>query len=168
VGKLVAIKGDAVRGTDTHNVTGPGPNPAGTPPQLTFVGTGDFKYVGAVTDKTSDFVRVGGGSVALVSSRSSLDPGQTAPTGKHAGPAGANFTAGPTSQVPLPTPATANITDSPLGEGVPNIGAGSGLLTVGGVEVLLDADPIDTCSGVGGLAGSTVAAEGQDFVTCSE
>lgn len=162
MGKLVVVKGDPVQGTDTHNVTGLAKPPPSPPP--TYTGTGDFTYNGAVTDELSDFVRIAGVPVALVTSSSSLNPGETSPAGKHAGPQGSNFT----PPAPAPEPSTLNITDSPLGTGVPNSGAGSALLTVNGVKALLDADKIDTCSGVGGLAGSAVAAQGQDFVACSQ
>jgi hypothetical protein len=166
MGKLVVVEKDPVTGTDTHNVKGDATNPAPPPPTVPFVGTGDYDYQGAITDELSDFVTVGGRPVALVSSRSTLDPGQDAPpAGKHSGPQGKNFL--PVPPAPQPVPVTLSIQDS-VGTGTPNSGAGSGVLTVGGVKVLLDADAIDTCSGVGGLAGSTVAASGQDFVTCSE
>ncbi len=165
--KLVVVEKDPVTGTDTHNIKGDAPNPAAPPPTVTFLGTGDYDYQGAITDKLSDFVTVGGKPVALVSSQSTLDPGEAAPpAGKHSGPQGKNFV--PTPPAPQPIPLTLSIQDSPLGTGTPNSGAGSGLLTVGGVKVLLDQDKIDTCSGVGVPADSTVAASGQDFVTCSE
>jgi hypothetical protein len=65
-----------------------------------------------------------------------------------------------------PTTATLNITD-PIGTGVPNTGAGSTFVTIGGTKVLLDGDKIDTCDGLSVPANSTVTAEGQDFVNCS-
>ncbi|MGH3901419.1 MAG: hypothetical protein ACRDTA_24830 [Pseudonocardiaceae bacterium] len=169
MGVLIVVENDPVAGTDTHNVSGLGPNPGAPPPTLPYSGVGDYAYAGKVTDALSDFVRIGGQPVTLVTSQSSLDPGQDAPpAGKHSGPQGDNFVAGETSQATQPTPDTLSITDTPFGSGVPSAGAGSGLLTVNGVKVLLDGDTIDTCSGVGGLAGSTVTASGQDFVTCSE
>jgi len=159
MGKLVVVKGDPVTGTDTHNVSGQGTTPSGT---VSYTGTADFAYDGAVTGQLSDFVSIGGVPVALVTSRSALNAGEdTAPNGKHSGPKGTNFV--PTT--PVPVPSSMSITDTPLGTGVPNAGAGSALLTVGGVKVLLDADKIDTCSGVGAKADSTVTAQGQDFVT---
>jgi hypothetical protein len=160
MGKLVVVKGDQVQGTDTHNVKGFVKSPPTPPPD--YAGTGDFKYNGAVTAQLSDFVRIGGVPVALVTSHSALNPGEgTPPAGKHSGPQGTNFV----PQTPEPAASTLSITDTPLGTGVPNAGAGSALLTVGGVKVLLDADKIDTCSGVGAKADSTVTAQGQNFVT---
>lgn len=171
MGKLVTVQGDPVQGTDKHNVSGVGPNPAAPPPTLPYTGVGEFQYNGTVTGRLSDFVRIAGRLVALVTSQSSLDPGQDAPpVGKHSGPAGSGFVAGATSQALTPIPAgppPLSITDD-IGTGVPNAGAGSALLTVNGVKVLLDTDKIDTCSGIGAPAGSTVTAQGQDFVTCSE
>jgi hypothetical protein len=162
MGKLVVVKGDPVSGTDTHNASGQATNPSPPPPTVAYTGTADFQYDGAVTGQLSDFVRIGGVPVALVTSRSTLNPGEdTAPSGKHSGPQGRNFV--PTA--PVPVASTMSITDTPLGTGVPNAGAGSAVLTVGGVKVLRDADKIDTCSGVGKKAGSTVTAQGQDFVT---
>jgi len=80
---------------------------------------------------------------------------------------GTNFVPATGTTVPTPT-AQIQIVDTPLGTGAPNSGAGSGLLTVDGTRVLLDGNEIDTCSGVGAKADSSVAAQGQDFVTCSE
>jgi hypothetical protein len=158
--RLVIVENDPVRGTDTHNVSG---FDSSAPPNP-YTGTGDFDYDGAMTERLVDIVRIAGLAVAVVSSGSSLNTGQDAPpVGKHSGPMGSNFT--PTA--PPPNPVTLRITDAPLGAGVPNAGAGSVLLTIGGVKVLLDTDEIDTCSGVGATAGSTVTATGQDFVTCS-
>jgi hypothetical protein len=168
MGKLVVLRGDPVHGTDKHNVSGTGPNPAAPPPSASYAGIGDYSYRGAVTDGLSDFVTVDGTPVALVTSRSSLDQGETAPGGGHSGPSGSGFVPGAGTVALTPTAETLQITDSPLGTGVPSSGAGSGLVTVGGAEVLLDGDEIDTCSGIGALAGSSVTAQGQDFVTCSE
>jgi hypothetical protein len=162
VGKLVVVKGDAVSGTDQHNVAGQATNPAAPPPTVPYTGVADFAYNGAMTDALSDSVTIGGVPVALVTSKSSLNPGEAAPpAGKHSGPQGGNFV----PPAPVPVAASLSITDAPLGTGVPNAGAGSALLTVGGVKVLLDADKIDTCSGIGVPAGSSVAARGQSFVT---
>lgn len=167
MGKLVVVEGDPVSGTDTHNVSGMGPNPAAPPPTAAYAGVGDYKYSGAITDQLSDFVTINSTAVALVSSQSSLNAGETAPTGGHGGPSGSNFVAGASSVALTPTATTLQITDSPLGTGVPNTGAGSALLTVNSKKVLLDGDKIDTCSGTGATADSSVAAQGQDFVTCS-
>lgn len=160
MGRLIIVENDPVRGTDTHNVSGSNTN---TPPNP-YAGTGDFDYDGAMTERLIDFVRIGGMAVAVVSSGSTLNTGEDVPpAGRHSGPTGSNFT----PAAPAPNPVTLVITDAPLGTGVPNSGAGSELLTVDGVRVLLDADDIDTCSGVGAPAGSTVTATGQDFVSCS-
>lgn len=165
MGKMVVVQDDAVQGTDKHNVSGnatdPAPPPA--PPTVPYVGIGSYKYAGKMTDSLSSFVKIAGKPVAVVSSKSSLNPGETAPpSGGHSGPAGSNFT--PTTPVPIPT--TLSITDS-IGTGVPNTAAGSALLTIGGVKVLLDGDKIDTCDGLHVPANSTVTASGQSFVSCS-
>ena len=161
--KLLVVKGDPVSGTDQHNVKGDFTNPSPPPATLPSVWVGDYGYAGSITDGLSDFVTVNGTPLALTSSQSSLDPGEAA-SGKHFGANGGNFQ--PTA--PAPIPATLSITDSPLGGGTPNAGAGSGLLTVNGVRALLAGDAIDTCSGIGVPADSAVAAQGQDFVSCSE
>jgi hypothetical protein len=163
--KLVVIKGDPVKGTDTHNVTGTGDNSAAPPPKAAFAGTGDYKYLGTITDQVSDFVTVNGTPLALVASKSSLNPGETSGGGAHAGPSGANFAQLTTPNVPQPDPDSVQITDG-LDPGVPSSGAGSQLLTVGGVKALLDADKLDTCGSNHQTANSSVAAQGQDFVRC--
>jgi hypothetical protein len=175
MGKLVIVKNDPVQGTDKHNVSGVGPNPAAPPPTLPYIGIGDFSYIGRITGGLSDFMRIGDEPVAVVKSQSSLDPGQDTPSaGKHSGPAGSNFVPMPSpvppTQAAKPTPLgppMLMITDN-IGSGAPNSAAGSQLVTVGGAKLLLDGDEIDTCSGVGAQAGSTVTAKGQSFVTCSE
>ncbi|MEU1390954.1 MULTISPECIES: hypothetical protein [unclassified Nonomuraea] len=164
MGRPVVVKHDPVRGTDQHNVTGQATNPAPPPPTVPYIGVGAFDYVGAITDQVSDLVTIAGVPVALVTSRSTLDPGQTAPAGRHAGPQGGAFV----PPAPPPVPATLTISDAPLGTGVPNAAAGSALLTIGGVKVLLDGDLIDTCSGIGAPAGSKVSARGQSYVTCTD
>ena len=151
--KLVVVKGNPVEGTDTHNVTGS----IGNSP---YTGTGDYKYHGSVTDKLSGLVTIAGTPVALVTSRSSLNPGEDTPAGAHGGPQGSNFN-------PAGTPSPVSIIDTPLGTGVPSSGAGSGVLTVNGVKVLLDGDKLDTCGPTPTKAASAVTAQGQDFVTCS-
>jgi hypothetical protein len=171
MGKLVAVQGDAVQGTDTHNVSGVGPNPAQppVPPLVSFAGTGKYKYLGSMTDNLSGFVKVAGNPVALVSSKSSLNPGETGPSGGHAGPNGSSYAPGAGSQAPTPSPMgppPLSITDT-IGTGVPNASAGSALLTIAGVKVLLDGDSIDTCDGTGHPGNSTVTVSGQSFVSCS-
>jgi hypothetical protein len=164
MGKLVVVKGDPVSGADTHNVSGSATNPLPppAPPTVSYTGVGDFVYNGAITGQLSDFVQIGAVPVALVTSRSTLNASEDSPPkGKHSGPQGSNFV--PPTPVPIAT--TLSIIDTPLGTGVPNAGAGSALLTVKGAKVLLDADKIDTCSGIGATGDSTVTAQGQDFVT---
>ncbi|MER6144921.1 hypothetical protein ABT174_33625 [Streptomyces sparsogenes] len=159
--KLVVVEGDPVNGKDTHKVTG---STTSSPP-ATYTGTADFVYSGSMTQAVSDLVRINGTPVALVTSRSTLPPAETLPpSGKHSGPQGSNFI----PPAPAPQPLTLVITDAPLGVGTPGAVAGSTLLTVDGVKVLLDGDPVDTCSGIGAPAGSKVSARGQSLVTCSE
>lgn len=155
----MVVADDPVTGTDKHNVSGT----STSSPPVPYTGIGEFDYTGKMTGSLSDFVTIDGAAVALVSSESSLNTGEDAPGGGHDGLSGSNFV--------LPIVDTSKpilITDTPLGKGTPTSGTGSGVLTVGGVKVLLDGDTIDTCSGVGATAGSSVAADGQDFVNCSE
>ena len=169
MGRLVIVKGDPVEGTDKHNVSGLGPHKTSPPPATApYKGVGDFSYAGTIADRVSDFVRIGGRPIAVVTSRSALDSGQDkAPLGKHSGPAGSSFVAGADSEAPTPIPPSLEIKDD-IGPGVPSAGAGSRLLTVGKAGVLLDADKIDTCSGAEQTKQSTVTAAKQSFVTCSE
>jgi uncharacterized Zn-binding protein involved in type VI secretion len=163
MGKLVVVQGDSVQGTDKHNVSGNATNPAAPPPTVPYVGVGSYVYSGKMTDSLSAFVTIDGVPVALVTSKSSLNPGETAPpAGGHSGPAGSGFI----PPAPVPIPISLSITDV-IGTGVPNAAAGSALLTIGGVKVLLDGDKIDTCDGLGIPANSTVTAAGQSFVNCS-
>jgi uncharacterized Zn-binding protein involved in type VI secretion len=164
MGKLVVVEGDAVQGTDKHNVSGDATNPAPPPPPtVPYTGVGSYKYSGAMIDALSTFVTIAGTPVALVSSKSALNPGETALSGGHHGASGSQFVL-PT---PVPIPATLSIKDS-VGTGVPNAAAGSTLVTIGGVKLLLDGDKIDTCDGLSVPGNSTVTASGQSFVTCSE
>jgi len=157
MGELLVVKGDRVDGTDTHAVSGP----AIPPPTATYTGTADYEYKGAVTAGLSDLVTVGGKPLAVVTSGSTLrEDGKAA----HAASAGSNFTP------PGPAPDLKELAFVPpteVGAGKPSQGAGSALLTVGGAAALLDGDPFDTCGIPGGEKSSTVAASGQDFVTCS-
>jgi hypothetical protein len=162
--KLVVVEGDAVEGTDKHNVSGNATNPAAPPPTVPYVGIGSYTYSGAMTDGLSTFVTIAGTPVAVVTSKSALNPGETAPGGGHNGASGSQFV--PPAPVPI-LDALFSITDV-VGTGVPNAAAGSALLTIGGVKVLLDGDKIDTCDGLNIPANSTVTASGQSFVTCSE
>lgn len=163
MGKLAVVKDDSVQGTDKHNVAGNATNPAPPPPPtVPYVGIGSYVYKGKMTDGLSTFVTFGGKPVALVTSKSSLNPGETAPSGGHGGPSGSNLT----PPAPVAIPATLSIKDT-IGTGVPNAAAGSALLTIGGVKVLLDGDKIDTCDGLSIPANSTVTASGQSLVKCS-
>src|SRR3954451_13629994 len=141
MGKLVVVQDDGVEGTDKHNVTGvllsPPPNP--------YAGIGSYHYAGKITAGLSTFVTIAGTAVALVTSTSSLNPGEAA-TGGHAAKNGSNFVpSGVDTGKPMAIP-------DPVGTGVPNAAAGSELLTIGGIKVLLDGDKIDTCDGTGGKA----------------
>jgi uncharacterized Zn-binding protein involved in type VI secretion len=165
VAKLLIVKGDVVRGTDKHNVSGQATNPAAPPPNVPYVGVADFTYTGAMTDDPSDLVTIGGIPVALATSRSSLDPGQdVAPAGMHSGPTGSGFT----PPAPVPIAPSLMITDAPIGVGRPGAGAGSHLVSINGVPVLLDGDSIDTCDGLKIPGNSTVTSSGQSFVSASE
>lgn len=161
--KKVIVKGDPVRGTDTHRVTGNATNPAAPPPTVPYVGTARFDYVGSMSVALSDLVSINDVPVALVSSRSMLDAGEATPSGKHGGPNGSGFT----PAAPSPIPASLSVVD-PVGPGTPSASAGSAFVTVGGVAVLLDGDAIDTCDALSALGNSKVTAEGQDLVVVSE
>jgi len=163
MGKHIVVESDPVQGTDLHNVKGSGVPPVTPPPTVLYTGTGAFDYVGKMTDALSDFVKIDGKPVALKTSKSSLDPGESAPpAGRHSGPAGKNLL--PVS--PTPVAVTLTITD-PIGEGRPSATSGSQLVRIGSTPVLLDADRIDTCDGTGVPMNSSVTAEEQDFVSCS-
>lgn len=168
MGKLVVVENDKVEGTDKHNLTGPG-NTVPPPPPVpaTYVGVGSFDYVGKMTDQLSDFVKIDGKPVAVKTSKSSLNPGETAPpAGKHSGPAVKN----PVQPLDAPIKAivpSLQITD-PVGEGKPSGIAGSKFVKIASTAVLLDADKIDTCDGLSIPMNSTVTAENQSFVSCSE
>lgn len=158
MGKCIVVENDKVEGTDKHNVSGSGIAGSTT---VTYKGTGEFDYVGKMTDDLSDFVSIDGQHVALKTSKSSLDPGEDA-SGKHSGPMGSNFD--PAS--PKPISNTLQIDDT-IGEGKPSSGSGSSFVKIDGDEVLLDGDSIDTCDGEEAKKNSTVTAENQDFVSCS-
>ncbi len=163
MGKLVVVENDKVEGTDKHNVSGNATNPAAPPPTVPYVGVGDFDYVGKMTDALSDFVKIDGTPAATVKSKSSLDPGESAPGGGHHGASGKNFL----PPTPSPITSTLSITD-PVGEGNPSATAGSAFASIGGDAILLDGDSIDTCDGLSVPMNSTVTAETQSFVSCSE
>ncbi|MFH7245301.1 MAG: hypothetical protein ACHWZW_20890 [Spirulina sp.] len=168
MGKKIVVQNDAVEGTDKHNVMGDATNPSPPPPSIpSTVWVADFDYVGKMTDGLSDFVHINGQAIALKTSKSSLNPGEdVAPTGKHSGAQGKTFV--PPAPPPFPaTQANLTITD-PIGDGKPNLGAGSRFVSIGGTAILLDGDRIDTCDGLSVPGNSTVSAANQDFVSCSE
>ena len=165
MGTLIVIENDKVEGTDKHNVKGDATNPGAPPPTIPYVGVGDYKYKGKMTDALSDFVTVDGKPVALIDSKSSLNPGETAMGGGHHPASGSNFL--PSAPAPIP-PSLDFAPGEQIGEGKPSSGTGSTFVTVGGTAILLDGDAIDTCDGLGVPANSTVTAENQDFVSCSE
>lgn len=167
MGKLMVVENDKVEGTDTHNVAGMGPNPVQppVPPNVAFKGTGRFDYKGKMTDQLSDFVKIDNKPVALKSSKSSLNPGESA-SGNHAGPNGSAFVPGAGSLAPVPTSSTLAITD-PVGTGNPSTTAGSSFVKIASTAVLLDGDKIDTCDGLSAPMNSTVTVQGQSFVSCS-
>jgi uncharacterized Zn-binding protein involved in type VI secretion len=68
---------------------------------------------------------------------------------------------------PEPNPITLLISD-PIGEGNPSATSGSSFVKVDGQALLLDGDAIDTCDGLNIPMNSTVTAENQSFVSCSE
>ena len=158
--KLITVDGDKVEGTDKHNVSGSATPP---PPGAPYVGIGDFDYKGKLADQLSDFVSIGGKAAATVASRSALNPGEDTPAGKHHGMQGGNWL--PPS--PAPVIHSLSITD-PVGEGKPSASAGSSFVKIGGDAALLDGDAIDTCDGLSIPMNSTVTAQNQDFVSCSE
>jgi hypothetical protein len=164
VGKLIVVENDKVEGTDKHNVSGNATNPGAPPPTVPYAGVADFDYSGKMTDQLSDFIKIDGKAIALVNSKSSLNPGESAPpSGKHSGPMGKNFV----PPTPQPIPISLSITDS-VGTGVPSATAGSTFVKSGGVKVLLDSNKIDTCDGLSIPMNSTVTAENQSFVSCAE
>jgi hypothetical protein len=166
MGKMIVVENDKVEGTDTHNVSGTATSPA--PAVVPFAGTASFDYAGKMTDQLSDFVKIDGKPVALTSSKSSLNPGETAPpAGKHSAPAAKNIVPSPANAPDAPILPMTAITD-PVGEGRPSATAGSQFVTVGSTPVLLDGDKIDTCDGMATPMNSTVTAENQSFVSCSQ
>src|SRR5262245_30121247 len=100
---LLVVKDDPVDGTDTHNISGEA-NDTSSGLVVPWSGTGSYPYAGAMTDALSDFVRIGAAPVALTTSKSSLNAGETGPTGDHAGPNGSGFTPAPTQPTTAPTP----------------------------------------------------------------
>jgi hypothetical protein len=167
MGVLVVVENDKVEGTDKHNLSGPGTTPPPASSPATYVGVGFFDYVGKMTDELSDFVKIDGKPVAVKTSKSSLNPGESAaPAGKHSGPQVKNPTPLLTTPIIATVPSLA-ITD-PIGTGIPSAISGSKFVSIASSPVLLDADKIDTCDGFSVPMNSTVTAENQSFVSCSE
>lgn len=165
MGTLIVIDGDKVEGTDNHNVIGTGvPSPT-PPPTVPITATADFDYKGSMTDELSEFVSINGGVIALVTSKSSLDPGEDA-IGGHA-PISAKNIATVVPAVNAESELITKIVD-PIGIGIPSASAGSSFVKIDGDSVLLDGDKIDTCDGKSTIENSTVTVENQDFVSCSE
>ena len=165
---LIVVDGDTVEGTDKHNISGTGTLPASPSPipNTPFTGIADFDYQGSMTDDLSDFVSIDGQAVALVSSKSSLDPGEDS-AGGHAALSAKNIIPMAPPTITPGTEMVSAITD-PIGIGTPTIGVGSTFVKIGGDAVLFDGDTIDTCDGLSIPANSTVTAENQNFVSCSE
>lgn len=165
MGTLIVVNGDKVEGTDKHNVSGTGTDPS-IPGPNSFSGIADFDYKGSMTDELSDFVNVNGNAVAVISSKSSLDPGEDS-AGGHAPTSAKSIVVIPPPAITPGTEQVISITDS-IGTGVPSAGTGSSFVKIGGEAVLLDGDGIDTCDGLSIPMNSTVTVENQDFVSCSE
>ena len=169
MGILVVVEGDKVEGTDKHNISGTGtvpPPPPGGTPMTPFSGIADFDYKGSMTDDLSDMVSIGGQAVALVTSKSSLDPGEDS-AGGHAPTSAKSIIPIPPPPITPGTEVVTSITDS-IGTGIPSSGTGSSFVKIDGDAVLFDGDNIDTCDGLGIPMNSTVTAENQDFLSCSE
>jgi len=164
MGTLIVVDGDKVEGTDKHNISGSGTDPS-IPGPNTFSGIADFDYKGSMTDELSDFVSIGGKALALVSSKSSLDPGEDS-AGGHSATSAKSIVAIPPPTITPGTETATSITDS-IGEGTPSAGMGSTFVKAGGTAVLLDGDSIDTCDGLMIPMNSSVTASEQDFVSCS-
>jgi len=165
MGTLIVVDGDKVEGTDNHNVTGTGVPSTTPPPTVPIKATADFDYKGSMTDELSEFVSINGSVIALVTSKSSLDPGEDA-IGGHAAISAKNIA----EVVPTVTTGSELIIKivDPIGIGIPSAGVGSSFVKIDGDSVLLDGDKIDTCDGKSATENSTVTAEEQDFVSCSE
>ena len=100
MGKLIVVQDDKVEGTDKHNVSGDATNPSPPPLTIPYVGVADFDYKGKITDDLSDFTSIERTAVAVVDSKSTLEPGEDSPpAGKHSGPLGSNFV--PPAPVPI-------------------------------------------------------------------
>lgn len=162
MGTLIVVEGDKVEGTDKHNVSGTGTDSVSGSP-APFTGIADFDYKGAMTDQLSDFVSIGGKALALVTSQSSLDPGEDSAGGHAASSAKSTTIIAPPT---IPSGTVTAITDS-IGIGKPSVGMGSTFVKAGGTAVLLDGDSIDTCDGLMIPMNSSVTASEQDFVSCS-
>jgi hypothetical protein len=163
--KRMIVEDDPVNGSDTHEVSGTGTDPAtGTPVAGTWKGT--YAYAGTITDALSDFVTIQEGAVArpvaLVESRSSLS------STSHIPGSGTGFLLVPPTTPPAPNPALPMSFTKTVGAGAPSTGAGSSFVTVMTKAVLLHADKIDTCGDERGSGNSAVTSAGQSFVTVTE
>jgi hypothetical protein len=169
MGKKVVVENDKVEGTDKHNVAGVGQTVPPPPPPVPYpyVGIASFDYVGKMTGQLSDFVKIDGKPAAVKTSTSSLNSGESAPSGKHGGPQ-AQSPSPPLSTSSYSVQASALSITDPVGTGNPSSTAGSSFVKIASVAVLLDSDKIDTCDGLSKTMNSTVTSEKQDFVSCSE
>lgn len=165
MGKLIVVENDKVEGKDKHNIAGGGTTTSAPPSGCPYKGIATFDYVGKMTGQLSDFVKIGGKPVAVKTSTSSLDPGESAPSGKHGGPQASSPL--PPIASPCNVPAAALSITDPVGTGKPSSTAGSSFVKIASVAVLLDSDKIDTCDGLSIPMNSTVTAEKQDFLKCS-
>ena len=160
MGKMVVVQGDAVQGTDKHNVMGNATNPAPPPPTVPYTGIGSYEYDGR-DDGRFEHVR----QDRRQASRTG-DEQEFAESRRGGSAGGRAFRAGRqrfhASNARARSRLTLSIKDV-IGIGVPNAAAGSALLTIGGVKVLLDGDKIDTCDGTGDKANSTVTAVRPEF-----
>ncbi len=120
-------------------------------------------YIGKITDSLSAFVKIGGKPVAVVTSKSLAESWRDrAAGGRTLRGRGQQLSAAcacANPHQPFDYRRDRHGRTERLG--------GSGVLTIGGVKVLLDGDKIDTCDGLGTPANSTVTAAGQSFVNCS-
>jgi uncharacterized Zn-binding protein involved in type VI secretion len=157
MGKFIVVEDDKVSGVDKHQVSGL--QKTGSPPP-SYKGIGEYDYRGRMVDQLSNFVQINSKPVAITSSKSSLKPGE-ASIGGHAGPNGKNF------NPPTAEPTTLQITDN-VGTGSPSATSGSSFVKINGIAILLDGDRIDTCDGLGITMNSSVTAQHQNFVSCSE
>jgi hypothetical protein len=159
--KRVIVQGDPVNGSDTHEVSGTGTDPASGSP-VTGKWKGTYSYAGTMTGALSDFVTIQDAPVALVDSRSALRGTSHVPA------TGTGFLLVPPTTPPVPNPALPMSFTKAVGPGAPSTGAGSSFVTIGGKAVLLAGDKLDTCGDEKGTGNSTVTSAQQSFVTVTE